>query len=82
MANHALMDLLVLLANQYINSRQLSDIVRMLPANIPGFRVELVIAMFSKVVDLPEFHRVLFALSYPERVAVRDRLGWLNLYVA
>jgi hypothetical protein len=51
----------------------------MLPASIPGFRVEMVVAMFSKVADLPEFHRVLFALSYPERVAVRQRLGWLNM---
>ena len=80
-ANHALMDLLVLTANQYLNSRQLSDIVRMLPANIPGFRVEIVVALFAKVIDLPEFHRVLFALSYPERIAVRERLGWLNLCV-
>lgn len=53
----------------------------MLPTNIPGFRVELVIALFGKVIDLPEFHRVLFALSYPERMAVRERLGWLNMCV-
>jgi hypothetical protein len=79
LANHALMDLLVLLSPHYLNSRQLSDIIRMLPPAIPGFRVEVVIALFSKVIDLPEFHRVLFALSYPERMAVRDRLGWLNM---
>ena len=58
---------------------QLSDIVRAIPPNIAGFRVDVVIALFSKVIDLPEFHRVMFALSYPERIAVRDRLGWLNL---
>lgn len=80
-ANHALMDLLVYLSTQFINSRQLSDIIRMLPTNIPGFRVEVVIALFAKVVDLHDFHRVLFALSYPERMAVRERIGWLNLYV-
>lgn len=60
---------------------QLSDIVRMLPPSIPGLRVEVVIALFSKVIDLPEFHRALFALSYPERMAVRERLGWLNMCV-
>ena len=62
-------------------SLQLSDVIRMLPANIPGFRVEVVVALYSKVVDLQDFHRVLFALSYPERMAVRERLGWLNLCV-
>ncbi len=60
---------------------QLSDIVRMMPTNFSSFRIELVIAMFSKVVDLPEFHRVMFALSFPERLVIIKRLGWLNLCV-
>ena len=37
---------------------QLSDFVRMLPTSIPGFRVEVVIAFFSRVVRGKSRHSI------------------------
>lgn len=75
-----LAELLSALAKTYLTSRQLADIVRLIPLSLPGLRVELAVSLFPKVVDLPSFDRVMFALSAPERKRVLHRLGWLNLW--
>ena len=79
-AGYVLTDLISLCVNIFLSSRQLSDLVRMFPQSLPGLRVELVVALFSRVVDPPGMHRVLFALSLPERKQLRHRMGWLNLW--
>ena len=74
------LDLLSAMSRVFVSARQLSDLVRLVPLTLPALRVDLVVALFPKVVDLPEFHRVLFALTVPERREVVHRLGMLNLW--
>jgi len=75
-----LLELLCGLSQSIITSRQLADVVRALPVSAPGLRIEVAVALFPRVIDLPDFDRVLFALSGPERRRVVFRLGWLNLF--
>jgi hypothetical protein len=75
-----LLELLSALSRSYVTARQVADIIRMLPLSIPGLRIEVAVCLFPRVVDLPEFDRVLFALSGPERRRVVLRIGWLNLW--
>eukprot|EP01035_Chromulina_nebulosa_P022697 gene22697-29391_t len=44
------------------------------------YRVELVITLFARLVDLHNFELVMAALSPYEAACVYARLGWLNIY--
>ena len=65
-----------------LKSSQVERLIRMIPPGIPGFRVELLTTVFYRIVDLRKIDRVLWALSFPERMEAVRRLGWLNLSVA
>lgn len=64
----------------YIKSFQLEKLLRMVPMGVPGFRVDLFVALFSRITDLKRIDRALWAMSYPEKMEVVKRLGWLNLW--
>ena len=78
-AGLVLVDLLGLLVKSHLTCRQLSDLVRLVPLSLTALRIEIAVSFFPKVVDLPQFYRVMFALAVQERRAVVHRIGLLNL---
>ncbi len=75
-----LQELATQLATAHVSCGQLEHLLRLLPAHVPGLRVEVLVLLFERIADLWCIERVLWALSMPERRAAVVRLGWLNLW--
>ena len=71
----------------YITSRQLALIILLFPQgkiwraeNFGTYRVELIITVLHRIVDMHNFDVVLHYLTTDEIACVYCRLGWLNIY--
>ena len=71
----------------YITSRQLALIVLLFPQGkiwkaeyFGTYRVELIITVLHRIVDMHNFDVVLYYLTTDEIACVYCRLGWLNIY--
>jgi hypothetical protein len=76
-----------MLGPYWIRSRHLANLVELFEIGmvdkIEGFgtyRVELVVSLFSRVVDIHNFEVVMSKLSPEEAGCVVARLGWLNIF--
>ena len=55
--------------------------VRALPLEIRGCRIEAILAVWEAISDMCNIERVLYALTMPERSELIQRVGYLQLYV-
>lgn len=55
--------------------------VRALPLEIRGCRIEAILAVWEAISDMCNIERVLYALAMPERSELIQRVGYLQLYV-
>lgn len=79
-AQYVISDLLLHLCGRYLTCAQLAVLIRALPTCVPGLRTQVACLMHSRVCDLTEWGRVMWALTLPERSEVVQRLGWLNVW--
>jgi len=74
------------LRNKYIECRQISIILEYFKCNIQHqnkfgtYRVELIIAIFDRIIDIHNFYLILMVLNSDEGAAVRVRIGLLSIY--
>lgn len=76
-----------LLGPYWLRSRHLANLVELFEVGmvdrVDGFgtyRVELVVSLFSRIVDIHNFELVMSKLSPEEAGCVVARLGWLNIF--
>ena len=74
-----LVDLLSFTANTFLSCGQVAELIRKLHRSVPGLRTEAVCCLFSRIVDLSNFHRVMWSLTLQERKEIIRRLGYLNM---
>lgn len=60
---------------------QVERMVRALPLEIRGCRIEAILAVWEAISDMCNIERVLYALTMPERSELIQRVGYLQLYV-
>jgi hypothetical protein len=74
------------LRNKYIECRQLSVILNFFRSGIQmqnkfgTYRVELIIAIFDRIIDMHNFYFILMVLNSDEGAALRVRIGLLSIY--
>ena len=75
-----------LLRPSHISCRQMAMLLRFFPeknlhrTNFGSYRVELVVSLFPRLVDIHNFECIIYELTSQEIGCIFCRLGWLNIF--